>query len=80
MIGLNCFFAVKRYENGSEAQVSKSVILQEFNNKRIIWLYQIFDCLLKHNYYSYSTTFNMQRINSEARQQEIKQIIKLRYK
>ncbi len=36
MIGLNSFFAVKQYENGSEAQVSKSVILQEFNNKSII--------------------------------------------
>jgi hypothetical protein len=60
MIVLNSFFAVKRYENGSEAQVSKSVILQEFINKSIIWLYQIIDFLSKHNYYySYSTTFNM---------------------
>jgi hypothetical protein len=36
MIERNSFFAVKRYENGSEAQVSKSVILQEFNDKSII--------------------------------------------
>ena len=60
MIGLNSFFAVKRYANGSEAKVSKPVILQEFNNKSIIWLYQIFNCLSKYNYYySYSTKFNM---------------------
>jgi hypothetical protein len=36
MIERNSFFAVKRYENGSEAQVIKSITLQEFTNKSII--------------------------------------------
>ncbi len=36
MIGRKSFFAAKRQANGIEGQVSKSVILQELDNKSII--------------------------------------------